>query len=274
MSNRCRLKQAVCALIAVVTAGACGQGTPSTPEERKARGLELLNASGKVIASAQTLSFTAREQGERVRRSGQKESVTIERVVRVRRPDRLHIKSSGDRDLEIFYNGERATLLSAGQKVYGVIPVKGTLNEVVAEFDERYDIPFPLGDLVTFTSAEDVVGRQATGGWSAEETIDGRVTDKIAWQHPNVDWTVWIARDAQPLPVRLELLYKARRGTPARRYDFSNWQLGGDQPDSVFAVTVPADYEGIPVIQRASAVQDAIEKAKTEPGGAADKEKR
>lgn len=52
----------------------------------------------------------------------------------------------------------------------------------------------------------------------------------------------------------------------------TDWQFGVELPDSAFAASVSADYEGIPVIQRASAVQEQIEKAK-EGAAAQPKEK-
>lgn len=243
------------AAVAIAVLAASCSRTPSTPEARRARGLELVAAAGKHIASAQTISLKALEESERVRRSGTKVPIKSEQEMQIRRPDRMHWKAAGNLDLESFYDGQRVTLMSHGQKVYAVAPETGTLDQMIDDASERYDIPLPLSDVVTFTAAERLVNEDTTGGWVADETLDGKRVAKVAWQHPNMDWTIWVALDGPPLLHKMDLLYKARRGSPRRTYTFSDWQFGGELPDSVFAAQVPQDYEGIPIVQRASAFE-------------------
>jgi hypothetical protein len=252
-------------LFLLIVLSACGgDRMAETPEARRTRGMDLLNDAFSRIAAAESLTFTAHEVGERVRRSGEKRPVSIDSQVAIRRPDRLHLKTSGDLDLEAFYDGKQITLLSHQQKVYGVVPASGTLDEVIHDAMHRYDIPFPIGDIVTFTSAERLINEDTQGGWAGEETINGRRTHKLAWQHPNLDWTVWVTAEGDHLPVRLELHYKARRGQPRRLYDLGGWQFAATLPDAIFAANVPSEYEGIPVIQRASAVLDRTGQAAKE----------
>jgi hypothetical protein len=236
---------------------ACGGSSPETPEARYKRGMEIVTAAGQHVAAAQTMTITTHEEGERVRRSGHKEPVSIDQVVEVRRPDRLHIKASGGRDLEVFYDGRQITLMTHKDKVYGVVPASGSLLEVIPGVIDRFDIPFPLGDVIAFTSAERLVNEETTGGWVAEETLNGKRVDKVAWQHPNVDWTIWVAKDGPPLVRRMEITYKGRRGSPRRVYELREATFGGEIPDATFAAKVPEDYEGIPVIARASSVLPA-----------------
>jgi hypothetical protein len=236
---------------------ACNTTPPDTPATRHQRGMEIVTAAGQHVAAAQTMTITTHEEGERVRRSGNKEAVSIDQVVEVRRPDRLHMKASGGRDLEVFYDGKQITLMTHKDKVYGVIPASGSLLEVIPEVIDRFDIPFPLGDVIAFTSAERLVNEETTGGWVGEESVNGKRVDKVAWQHPNVDWTIWVAKDGPPLVHRMEITYKGRRGSPRRVYELRDATFGGDLPDATFAATVPEDYEGIPVIARASSVLPA-----------------
>jgi len=241
---------------------ACGQA--DTPEARRARGLDILTRLGSTLTSAQTVSFKAVERGERVRRSGEKRAVTLNHVVQMRRPDRLHVSVTGDYELDLNYDGKQIMLVTPKQKVYGVVPASGPLQDVVQDTVDRFDIPFPLGDLVTFEGPASLINDKTQGGWSGDETLNGQRVSKVAWQHPAVDWAVWVPTEGQPLPVRVEILYKGRRGSPSRAFELSGWELGGAIPDSTFVVNVPEDYEGIPVVQRASAVKQEIDKAKTE----------
>lgn len=247
-----------------------------TPAARRAEGIALLDRAGAAVTAAQTLTFTAREQGERVRRSGDKVAVTLQHVVQVRRPDRIHVSVTGSYDLELFYDGHRITLVSPSQRVYGIVPASGSLDEVVHGVMDRFDLPFPLGDLVTYDTASRLVNDTTQGGWVGDETVRGQRVSKVAWQHAAVDWAVWIPQQAPALPVRLEIVYKGRRGAPRRTFDIEHWQVGGVLPDDAFAARVPADYEGIPVLQRASAVLDGVARPVPAPSttGRPDKEQR
>jgi hypothetical protein len=253
---------------AFLAAAACGGRQPDTPEARFNHGLDIVNAVGRHVAEAQTVSFTTHEKGERVRRSGRKDPVSIQQEVRVRRPDRLHLKGSGNLDLEVVYDGKQITLLSHKEKVYGVVPASGPLTEVIPGVIDRFDIPFPVGDLIAFTAAERLVNEETTGGWVGDETLNDQAVSKVAWQHPNLDWTIWVAKDGPPLLQRMEIHFKGRRGSPRRTYEFTNWVLNGEIPEATFAANVPQDYEGIPVIQRASAVLPADAQPTAEPAAA------
>jgi hypothetical protein len=52
----------------------------------------------------------------------------------------------------------------------------------------------------------------------------------------------------------MEISYKGRRGSPRRVHELRDVTFGVDLPYATFVASVPADYEGIPVIQWASAV--------------------
>src|SRR5262245_52870262 len=193
---------------------ACGRA--DTPEARRVRGLEILTRLGTTLSSAQTVSFKAVETGERVRRSGEKIPVTLNHVVLMRRPDKLHVTVTGDYELDVNYDGKQNMLVTPKQKVYGVVPASGPLQDVVQDSVDRFDIPFPLGDLVTFEGPASLINDKTQGGWAGDETIGGQRVSKVAWQHPAVDWAVWVPAEGQPLPVRVEILYKGRRGSPSR----------------------------------------------------------
>lgn len=265
--NGARLVGTVAAAVVLLTIGCSNH---DTPDSRRARGLALLDRSGAAVTQARSLSFTAHERGERVRRSGDKVDVELQHVVHVRRPDRLHVSVTGSYALELYYDGTQVTLVSPAEKVYGIVPASGDLDHVVHGVLDRYDLPFPLGDLVTYDTSSRLVDARTQGGWVGEETIGTRRVSKVAWQHPAVDWTVWIPEDGPPLPQRLEIVYKGRRGAPRCTFDIGNWRLGEDIPESTFVASVPATFEGIPVLQRASAVRSTLDSSRTSqrPAGA------
>ncbi|HEY1304037.1 MAG TPA: DUF2092 domain-containing protein [Vicinamibacterales bacterium] len=237
---------AVMLAVTIMATGACGT------RDKRARGEDLLKQTSARIASAQALSVTTDETNDRVARDGKTRQVHLQRLVTVRRPDRMWFKTSGDRNTEGFYDGSRLTLLFHGEKVFGIIPTPATLDDTIQTVSERYDIPLPIGDLLTSDPQKSYLSSQTTGGWEGEDTIDGKTCARVEWHHPNVDWTIWIPESGEPLPAKLWVNYKSRdRKTTVL---FKDWNLSPRLSDAMFQAPTPDDYEGVAVIQRASAV--------------------
>jgi hypothetical protein len=271
------------ALIALIAVSACGdRGTggpsktpdPATAEEKRAQGVSILRQMSEKIAAAQAVTFNTSEVIERVRRrNNERVSVNISREIAFRRPDRMWFKVTGDNDLELYYEGNRATLVSHNHKVFGEFPTPPTLDETVDVLSDKYDVPMPVADLLTTNPDESLAinDPEMTGGWAGREEVEGVACNVLAWQHPNVEWSVWIPVAGDPLPRKLQIVYKARRGQPKSTIVFSNWNLSAQLPDEKFARRVPDDYEGIPVIQRASAVLSQAGEQEQEPVEPAEK---
>jgi hypothetical protein len=244
----------LCALVVCALIPACrtAPATP-TPAERRQRGDALITRMSDRLAAAQRLSFTTTEELARTRDDARR-AQKLSRQIVVRRPDRLYFKVSGDRDMEAFYDGRRFTLVSHRDKVFGDFLAPPALDATVDMLGARYDIPLPVGDLLAANPRQALMSTQTTGGWVADESIDGVVTARLEWRHPNVDWSVWIPTTGAPLPKKMFVRYKTRRGLPEATMTFANWNLDVQVPEGIFTARVPPDYEGIAIIQRADSV--------------------
>ena len=248
-----QLLRAFGALVTIAAlVGAC-TSSPSS-EERRAEGQRLLRQMSERLAAAQTISLTTDQEMERVAQDGTRglERASVE--IKVRRPDRFWFRASNARGLEGFFDGSRVTLISHSEKVYGEIPTPPTIDEAVDVLSDRYDVPMPVADLLTRRPDEVLLTSRTTGGWDGEEDVDGTLCARLVWQHPNVDWSIWIAKSGEPLPCKLHIVYKSRRGQPTATVRFVRWDLSAGVADDTFARKIPSDYEGIAIIQRASRV--------------------
>ena len=241
-------------------------GTPASAGDKQAQGKAILAKMSDKLKSAQAATFTTVETADRVRRNNERKKLNLTRQIAMRRPDRLWFKVTGDRDLEAFYDGKKVTLLSHKEKVFGEFPAAPTLDETTDRITTRYNIPLPVADLLTYDPQTSFVDENTTGGLDRQETLDGVVCNVLAYQHPKVDFSIWIPASGDPLPKKLDVTYKARRGQPATSIMFKDWNLSPSVSDVTFTPVVPNGYEGIPVIQRASSViadRRAEEKAGT-----------
>ena len=249
------------ALAVALSVAACGprERDPETPDARRERGLSMIQAMSDRLAASKSIAVETSEEISRITRTGERRVDTFTRELKMRRPDRLYSRTRGARELEIFYEGSRLTVISHPEKVYGELATPPTIDETVDVLSDRYDIALPIGDLLTDNPRHALISSEMTGGWAGRERVDGTMCARLAWQHPRVDWTIWIPESGEPLPRRLHIIYKARRGQPDAKVDFRKWDLHANIPDETFARHVPADYDGIAVIQRASALAGSAE---------------
>jgi len=245
MNTRAPVRIAITAAALMACVG-CGV------RDKRTRGEELLKKTSTSIANASAFSFSTDEVTERTTRDGTTKAIHTQRQITVRRPNRLWFKTSGDRGTEGFYDGSRLTLVFHGEKVFGIIPTPPTLDETVHVVSERYDIPLPIGDLITTDPHTSLISSQTTGGWESEELIDGKQCARLVWHHPNVDWTIWIPTFGEPLPRQLWVNYKTNKRTATVL--FKDWNLSPKVNEEMFESRIPDDYEGVAMIQRAAAV--------------------
>src|SRR5262245_47293252 len=113
-----RLRDQAAMALVVLTIGCSAD--PSTPEEKAARGDELLRKMSDTLKGAQSFSFTVTESHQRMRRNGEKQPYMLKRDVAVRRPNRLwaHTTGSDDRDVQVTYDGANLTVVGDKQKIY------------------------------------------------------------------------------------------------------------------------------------------------------------
>jgi hypothetical protein len=245
---------------------ACGPREPRTDAERLARGRELVQQMSARLAAATHASATTTEVRDVVRRSGAKEQLALTGAYTVRRPDRFYAKVTGGRSLESWYDGTRLTVAAHGEKVFAQSRMPETIDRTLDAIAERFDMPLPLGDLFYSSAEKALLSDTATGGYVGAEPVGGTPCSHLAFQDVGVDWELWLPLQGEPLPKRLKAVQKRRTGQPVVDVTFTAWDLATPAADATFTANVPADYEGIAILQRAAAIKNTpAAKAAPEP---------
>ena len=105
-----------------------------------------------------------------------------------------------------------------------------------------------------------------TGGYVGTENVGDTPCYHLAFQDVGADFELWLPAEGEPLPKRFKVVQKARTGQPVVDVTFNAWNLAPQISDATFVPKVPADYEGIAVLQRAAAVKNsaaATERSRT-----------
>lgn len=241
-------------VLAVVAAVAgCGRGEPVSDADKLERGRALVLTGTRKIADSNDLSFTVAEV---VTREG-KPPVGTTSEVTLRRPDRLHIRTTGDRDREFWYDGRRATIAMHGDKVFAQAPMPDTLDRTLDAIIERYDMPIPLADALYSDPGKALFSENTTGGWVGVEDVGGIRAAHLRFHEGPVTWEIWIPETGDPLPLKARVVHPERSGKPTFDMTFSNWNLGREDADALFDPKVPMDYEGVAMLQREAVARAA-----------------
>jgi len=246
---------ASCALIGLA---ACSSREPATDAERLARGRELVQEMSARLAAAPAISVTTTEVRDVSRLSGAKEEVSLTAVYTMRRPDRFHSRMTGGRGLESWYNGKTLTIAAHPHKVFAQAPMPETIDRTLDALAERYDMALPMGDLFYSSAEQALLSDTTKGGYAGIEEVGDTRCVHLAFQDIGVDWELWLPADGEPLPKRFKVVQKSRVGQPVIDVAFTKWDLAPRTvDDDIFVPKVPADYEGIAVLQRAAAIKHA-----------------
>ena len=260
------------AALAAVSVVSCGHKEPTTDAEQLARGRELVQQMSKRLAAATELTVTTTEQRDVVRRSGTKDRVSLTGVYTLRRPDRFHTTLTGGKGLESWYDGKKLTVAVQEEKVFSQAPMPETIDRTLDALAERYDMALPLADLFYSNPAKALLSDTTTGGYAGTENVGDTTCHHLAFRDVGVEWEVWLPLQGEPLPTRFKTVGKHRTGQPVTEVTFKNWNLAPQTSDATFTPSVPAEYEGIAILQRAAAVKTASASTTApEPGAPAKK---
>jgi len=242
-------------VLAAIALAGCGTREPSTDAERLARGRELVQQMSTRLAAANAMSVTTTEARDVIRFSGKRETVTGTGEYVVRRPDRFHARTAAGRGLESWYNGKVLTVAVHGEKVFAQAPMPENINRTLDALAERYDMALPLGDLFYGPADKALLADTTTGGYVGTERVGDTDCFHLAFQDTGADFELWLPTEGDLLPKRFKVVQKRRTGAPVIDVTFTAWNLAPAITDTTFVPKLPADYEGIAVLQRAAAVK-------------------
>jgi len=235
---------------------ACKPSEPRTEAEKLARGREIIEKMSARLGSLQAFTVTSTEARDEVNKSGPVKHLTLQRELTIRRPNRLYTKVSGDRSTEAWYDGVGITLALHDEKIFGQGRTPETLDKTLDAIYERYGIRTPVADYLYTSPAKALLTDKTTGGWVARETQDGKPVDHLAFKDTGVAWEVWIPAEGDPLPLKATSELSEDPRLRKVEVTFTKWDLAPQIAENRFTPAVPADYEGVALIQRARVLRN------------------
>ncbi|MGH8550841.1 MAG: DUF2092 domain-containing protein [Methylococcales bacterium] len=202
---------------------------------------EILMRMARFLAESPRFSVNIQGSYDVVQESGQKIEFGERRRIIVNRPNGLRVEvehSDGEKHL-ILYDGKEITTFSPPRNVYAQSSKPGGIDEAVMYFLKDLHMRLPLAVLLTSRFSTEIESRTQSLDYVEFTEIHGAPAHHLAGRTDTVDYQVWIAEGAQPLPLRVVLTYQNAEGEPQFRAQFSDWNLAPETRDSQFTFSPP-----------------------------------
>ncbi len=217
-----------CVGIGLLFATAAPAQPPPPPEHPaiEPAALDLLKATGKRLAEARALSFTALTTYEHPARSGQPLYYTTLSEVVFQRPDRLRVITPADGPpSEFYYDGKVMVAYDPAVDLVAVADAPPTLDAALKQALDRAAIYFPFAEILV----ADPYANLSEGLTSAflvgrSKLVGDTVTDMVAIATDTVQAEIWIGVDDR-LPRMIRTVHPKEPGEGRTEVQFSNWQL-------------------------------------------------
>ncbi|MDD2769333.1 MAG: DUF2092 domain-containing protein [Methylococcus sp.] len=233
-----------CAAKPAVTVPAAPAALTPAPqaEAEPTEAKDILLRMAKFLANTQRFSVNVGADYDAVQESGEKIEFGQTLAIGVNRPNQLRVEavqSDGDKHL-VLYDGKDITAFTPAQGVYAQASKPGGIDEAVMYFLKDLKMKLPLAVLLVSRFPTEIESRTLALAYVEKTEIQGTPAHHLAGRTETVDYQVWIAQGAQPLPLRLVLTYKNAEGQPQFRARLSDWNLSPDLQDAQFAFAPPA----------------------------------
>lgn len=197
---------------------------------------DILMRMTEFLAKTPKFSVNLESGYDVLQESGQMIEFGESRRIVVSRPNGLRVEiehSDGERHL-VLYDGNDITTSSPTHNVYAQIAKPGGIDEAVMYFLRDLGMRLPLAMLLVSRLPEELERRTLALDYVEKTVVDGTPTHHLAGRTETVDYQVWIAEGARPLPLRIVLSYKNAEGHPSFRAQFFDWNLMPEIQESLF----------------------------------------
>jgi hypothetical protein len=201
---------------------------------------QMLRKMADYLGGLRSFTVTIFSVDENKLTSGEKIQHTADAEVSVQRPDRLRSVPLGAAEgLGLWYDGKSMTLACKADHTFSTIPAPATIDLAIDTMRKSFKVDAPGADLLYSRPYEILMEQVTAGRVVGRETIGGLAANHLAFEGDEVDWQIWIADGAQPVPLRFVITTKTVKDRPQFSVQMSNWQPQAILPPTTFSFQPP-----------------------------------
>jgi hypothetical protein len=194
----------------------CVAATGDADDERVEPAADmLLKRMGAVLGAAEEFTVTNTFTSDVTVSTG--EIVQLEAIVEIalRRPDGLRASIAGDfGPKQFFYDGSRFVFSDGLSNTYAEAEVPSTIDGAMDTMWQTYGIKIPIVDFIVSDPYATLMESVDSGFYAGLHHVNGTPCHHLVFTQEEIDWQIWIADGALPLPQKL--IINPRWSTAAR----------------------------------------------------------
>ena len=176
-------------------------------------------------------------------------------------PDRLWMRVAHDErdDQQFFYDGATLSLWIEAKKQWASVAMAGTVADTITGVESKYDVTFPLGDLLARAARQDLLKDVEAGIVIGTGRVAGVECDHLGFHQADADWQVWIEQGDRPLPRKMVITTLGEPSQP-QHVETLTWELAPKIDSAMFTFTPPEGAQRIVIAERKAAKSAAATK--------------
>jgi hypothetical protein len=228
------------ALIGAVVSGvAWAGGTPNEGVIDPKADVQLQRMSD-YLSGLESFRVDTTTIDEKVTTEGQKIQEVKESQLAVKRPNKLRVDRTGPRGQAVLrYDGEKISVYAPDKHLYAMAPAPSDLEDAIDRARDRFNVDAPGGDLLVPDSYHALTRDVVKGHYIGLEPLGGTMAHHLAMTGKHVDWQIWIADGARPVPLRYVITSKDMPSQPQFTLEARNWRPDNSIRDAQFQFTPP-----------------------------------
>ncbi len=233
---------------------------------------EVLQQMCDFLKQQQQFSFKAEVTDDRVYRGGRKLQYGLDMEAFFRRPDKLRINGSGDReDKQLFFDGKTLTLYEKSKNLYGAMEVTGDHEAALEKASKDLGLHVGLADLGSSHLWEHVNRGLTNALYVGRHKVRGVPCHHLAFDKEHIHYQMWVEAGEKPLLRKVVVTQKKLPFAPQWTAYLSDWNFSPQLADNLFTFAPPAGAQKIDFLPVKKAKAPAPKGAK--PKGAKPKQK-
>jgi hypothetical protein len=180
------------------------------------------------------------------------------------RPNKVHAtRTGGYTDIELFFDGKAVTLYGKNINGYLQMDAPGSIDQLIDTLRSK-GAALPAADLLESNVYDTVMPDVISAKHIGEGVVGGVECEHLAFRQQNVDWQLWVAKGAKPIPCKLVITSKDVGGAPQYTMVVRDWKTDVPADDAAFTFNPPSGSKKLG--QDALADLDELPKGTPEKG--------
>jgi len=240
--------------VAAVLAAGASHAQPAPPKRPpplaptiEPGAVQALARMSAFLRSNQAFQVTSTALRDEVDAYGQNVTFGDNTTYRVRAPNAFAIElSEGTGTRDYVYDGKTVTVYDPKTGFYAQVAAAPTIRQTLDLVEAKYGLTVPLDDLFHWDQGDDYAKKLTSAHFVGKAKVAGQDADQYAFRQRGVDWQIWIAAGARPLPLRVTIVASQDPARPRFQADLA-WDTDPRFTAETFVFTPPPGARSIPI---------------------------